>query len=229
MTITLPIKTKSCKPFTIIEQSESAAPAKPVALPKRAKLAQLIEDRITDDPYEFEGFQWAAMAQPELAEMLGASVETLRRLISKPPFDRERTHVDGRIVTLLRIGEARPMTTRHVANIMANIWRKKTERRPGKAEYGCLCGLAEVWPSGEQISILKTVLADWTGYMSCVKAEMMVAEDAGEAITFKFFKHPVISVMRRWPSVAVELHRMKLQATGKQPAATAGLILIAPK
>ena len=122
---------------------------------------------------------------------------------------------------LLRVGEAGPLTPRKIANHMANIWAKKYNRRPGNDAYGCLVGLAEVWPEGQQVAIFKAVLANWSDYMSGVRLEQNIAEDQGEAVKYLKWDYPVISVMRRYPTPAIEMYAMMLQA--KQKALPASL------
>lgn len=51
--------------------------------------------------------------------------------------------------------------------------------------------------------------------MSGVKAEIMVMEDAGKKVKFRFYKRPVIGVMRRFAAVAVEYYEMTQQANWK--------------
>lgn len=211
MAIVLKKKTIFVKTSPVIEQGKPD--------PKADALMQLIAHKVATEPFPFEGFDWCAMRQPDMADTLGFSVPTLQRLLrDSDNVVRERTHDDdGKIVALLRVGEPGPKTPRHLANIMAKIWAGKFGFRPGDENFGKLVGLAEVWPEGHQIDIFKLVISDggWPEFMSCVKAEMMVMEDAGEKVSFRFFKRPVIGVMRRFAAVAVEFYEMEKQA--KQP------------
>jgi hypothetical protein len=186
---------------------------------KADALMQLIADKIATAPFHFEGFDWCAMPQPDMAVELGFSVPTLQRLLRKSGnIVRERTHGPGEtMVALLRIGEPGPKTPRHLANIMAKIWDAKFGFRPSDENFGKLVGLAEVWPDGCQIEIFKLIISKegWPDFMSCVKAEIMVMEDAGEKVKFHFYKRPVVGVMRRFAAVAVEFYEMTQQANGK--------------
>lgn len=178
-------------------------------------LRKLIADSIANQPHELDGFLWAAHPQDWYCAELDISKETLRRWISKPPFVRQVKQIDGRNMTLLREGEPGPITHRHIANIMSNIFRKKFDKPVTRKGYGCLIGLAETWPQGEQVEIFKTVLADWQSFMSGVHCIIMEMQDAGEDVVKRFYSFPSISVMRRFSDVALELHLMKVQASTK--------------
>jgi hypothetical protein len=190
----------------------------PQPISKIELLGKLIAESIASEPYELDGFLWAVHPQEWYCSELGISVETLRRWISKPPFVRQCKQINGKKMTLLREGEPGPMTHRHIANIMSNIFRTKTSNKVGPREYGCLIGLAEIWPAGEQVEIFKTVITDWTSFMSCVHCVIMEMQDAGEDAVKRYYSFPSITVMRRFHEVGVELHLMKLQAKVKIPS-----------
>lgn len=180
-----------------------------------AKLGKLIADIIAAEPFEFEGYAWAAKDQPAWAAELGISVSTLQRMIKKPPFVRSRTHdADGKMIALLRVGKPGPKTPRHLANIMAKLFKKKFGKRPSDEAFGCLCGLAEVWPDGEQLDIFKTVLADWQGFLGVAKLVLEIAEDQG-LLTFKNLKFDYLPItLLRIDCVAaaaVEFHYTAVQ------------------
>jgi hypothetical protein len=190
----------------------------PLSISKIELLGQLIAECIASEPYELDGFLWAVHPQEWYCSQLGISVETLRRWISKPPFVRQCKQINGKKMTLLREGEPGPMTHRHIANIMSNIFRSKTGKPVARREYGCLIGLAETWPGGEQVEIFKTVMTDWTSFMSCVHCVIMEMQDAGEDAVKRYYSFPSVTVMRRFHEVGVELHLMKLQAKVKIPS-----------
>ncbi|RFC65628.1 hypothetical protein [Mesorhizobium sp. GR13] len=191
----------------------------PITKSNADALMQLIADKIATAPFHFEGFDWCAMPQADMAAELGFSVPTLQRLLRKSSnIVRERTHGPAKVmVALLRIGDPGPKTPRHLANIMAKIWNSKFGFRPSDENFGKLVGLAEVWPDGRQLEIFKLVISKegWPEFMSGVKAEIMVMEDAGKKVKFRFYKRPVIGVMRRFAAVAVEYYEMTQQANWK--------------
>lgn len=83
-----------------------------------ARLAQLVSEHAD---YEFEGFRWVACHIEGLAEELGKSVNTVRKIISQPPFHyiTRSTKEDGRHI-LLKLGDEL-CETDHV-NILRGIW-----------------------------------------------------------------------------------------------------------
>lgn len=174
-------------------------------------LRQLVASTIASEPFEFEGFQWCALSQPDMAAKLGFSISTINRLIAKPPFVRDTVQIKRRIVTLIREGVAGPMTPRHIANVMASLWRKRFERAATNDEWGCMLGLAQKWPTGHQIEIFKDVIREqsWPEFMAGVQIE--IAKISGK---HGKFAHPTMSVIRRFADVAVEYHVMKLQEAG---------------
>jgi hypothetical protein len=175
---------------------------------KTDRLRELIAKTIEEDPYEFEGFEWAARPQDDWCARLDCSVATLRRLIAQPPIVRDRARVNGRIVTLLREGEPGPKTVRHLANTMSCIWRKRFGRSVGRKDYGCLVGLAESWPEGYAVEIFKAALDDWPMFMVGVKGVIALEGGNGKEL---YLKYPSITVMRRFPKVGIELYVMQLQ------------------
>lgn len=88
-----------------------------------SRLQGLVRSCIATSPVERGGFRWAAMPQPEMCKHVGVSLATLRRMISQPPFVRERAQIDGRNFTLLREGEPGQMTPKHLANSMSKALR----------------------------------------------------------------------------------------------------------
>ena len=118
------------------------------------------------------------------------------------------------MTALIREGLSGPKTHYDLAQVMSAIWRKKFGKPNTKPEFGCLVGLAEVWPDGEQVDIFKIVLNDWSAFMAGAKIEMQLLGDEGRPLYYEF---PSLTVLRRFPEVAVELHRMTQQAGGKGP------------
>lgn len=184
--------------------------------PAAEGFADLVLAIIAEKPFTFESHEWAALSQESWSKVTGLSPATIRRIISKPPFVRERTHKDGRVITLLRIGERGPDTSRRIANKMASLYRKRFGFRPGDSQFGCLVGLAEKWPQGKQVEIFKELLADWAGFLGVAKYALEVAEDTGAIEEFKNYKfnHLPISLVRIdcVAKAAVEFYIMQRQA-----------------
>jgi hypothetical protein len=176
--------------------------------PKVESLRALIAAEIAVNPFEHEGFQWAARPQEWWTEQLGFSVSTLNRLIRKPPFVRQTKQIDKKNTTLLREGKPGQKTPRHVANIMSRIWRKRYDRPVTRAEYGCMIGLAQEWPEGYQVEIFKRVISNegWPEFMAGAWIEITKLDGVK-----RFYKFPTLTVMRRFHTVAVELYQMHAQ------------------
>jgi hypothetical protein len=176
------------------------------------RLREVVEARIATAPFEYEGQQWAAAPQAWYAEQLGVCVRTIGRLIKSAPFDHQRRQIDGKVTTLVRVGtplEKTEKTEKHYANILASIWRKKIGRRASRDEYGQINGLVQNWPKGKSIDIFKSVLDNWA--MFAAGAKQQIDMFGG---TPRYWKHPSLSVMRRFYGVAVEMHVMLLQDKG---------------
>lgn len=186
---------------------------------KSAKLVTLVNQMIADQPFVLDGQLWAARSQREWADILGVSVATLRRVISKPPFVRDRTHNSaGYIITVLRIGKAGPKTPRHLANIMAKIFEKKTKRRPSNRGYGCLVGCAELWPEGHQIEIFKLVMNEWAKFMVGFRLALDTnqiqppnTKTYEKPVEYLKLQYPHLPTLRLGASVAFEFYQMHMQ------------------
>lgn len=83
-----------------------------------ARLAQLVSEHAN---YEFEGFRWVACQIPDLAAELGKSINTVRKIISQPPFRYiTRCTEEGDKYILLKLGDEL-CETNHV-NTLRGIW-----------------------------------------------------------------------------------------------------------
>lgn len=191
-------------------------------LERHKRLCELIEQTIVEavaqgEECEFEGHHWAIRPQPEWAAMLGVSVDTITDLIKEPPIRRTYTQVDGKRAALLRVGEPAPLTAREVANIMKARFRKATGQEPEPKCWGMLKGLASKWPEGAQVDIFQTVLDEWPAFKARVAMAVNEMLANGEDAHHAWHDFPSISVMLRFHELAVELHILKLQETGKKP------------
>lgn len=177
-----------------------------------------IQELVDNNPQEFEGRSWTAYDQPYLAEVLGVSVATLRRYIAQPPVVRK--YVNNNQV-LLRIGTPDPPTHREIGNAMARLYRRRTGRKPSKSDVGCLIGLAELWPEGEQEKIFDTILKNWPQFMGM--ADAYLTENSiktGKPFKKHFFEWPVISFVRYAWEVGPEFYLDKFQKAGAIPPAS---------
>ena len=167
--------------------------------------ALMIEPVVT-----FEDEIWVHRPQGEWLELLGVSGPTFRELAKHPPVVRAKTKVQGKPAVLYRLGEAPHLSPRHIANQMTKYFRSKFElaRVPSK-EWGCLLGLAGIFPEGHQVEIFSYVVNNWSDFMGGIQ---LVETDADmEKYTGWFFKYPTIPIMRKYPVVAMEMYVAHLQ------------------
>lgn len=148
-----------------------------------------------------------------------------------PPIQKDTIQIEGRKITLLRLGKAAAPNLRKIANTMAKIWREDVSKKPtGPNVYGCICGLAEDLPAGWQVEIFKHALKDWDGFCACAKLEIEIANysaereydvftpDAltdhtlatarrfpGEHLFLRYYRFPSITFLRKFHHVATDI------------------------
>jgi hypothetical protein len=189
----------------------------PQLSPKASQIAKLIADVINADPHHQDGFAWANRPQEWWSAKLGFSVETFRRLISKPPFVRERI-IDpstAKQVTLVRVGKPGQKTKKHLQNIMSAIWRKQMECNLPSKCFGHLAGLVDHWGHDRAVDIFKLVMNDWSRFMAGVHMEIALLGDEGKK---RYYRYPATSVILRFWSVGVEMYVMDQQAKAAKDA-----------
>jgi hypothetical protein len=114
-------------------------------------------------------------------------------------------------------GQEKKEAFAHIKEIRKELKRRlwSTTRR----EYGCMIGLAEVWPDGHQIALFEMVLKRWSLFMIGVKWMVIDQEMEDQKTVERFWTHPSISVIRRFQAVAVEMALMDGQSEGKKAPA----------
>jgi hypothetical protein len=208
--------------LTFVKKLKSP-PLPPAKLDPFDVLKALIDKSIAEAPQKHDGYVWCAMAQPVMAKAIGISVKTLTRMTSKPPFVRQRAHKGGKLVALIRIGEAGPPTKRQVQNHLANIWRKKTGRKIDPKGYGHLAGLVDYWGRERAPVLLRLVLDDWPLFMTGVGIEVGKLGKAGYK---RYLKYPSSSVILRFHAVAHEMWIMDQQEKLAKKAPSASPIVL---
>jgi hypothetical protein len=183
------------------------------------RFADLIAETIkAADPLTMklcDGFAWAAMPQPAWCEKLKISDRTLRELAKCcPPIVSTKTvNEERKPIVLYRVGSEPHKSLRHLANVMAKLYRQKYGmERVSRHDWGCLIGLASVWPNGVQVDIFRSVLADFKAFMSVVKG---IDPDCPHAI--RYYKWLPIPLLRKYPDIALELYIATIQETGQVP------------
>lgn len=186
---------------------------------RQGQLCEVVLSCIESEGQSFDGQVWAIRPLEDWAALVGVSTRTIIRMIKRPPIRSTRTRVEGKVATLLRVGEASPPTHREIAQQMARVWRSKVKRQVGSDAFGCLVGLAQEWPDGHQVSVFAMMLDDWANFMVGVGMEIAFqTEVEGVAgLTKMHFKYPSIATLRRFHHVAFETWKMSLQEAGKWP------------
>jgi hypothetical protein len=188
---------------------------------KQARLdrfAKLIDDTIkAGDPHYmrvFEGAVWAALPQPSWCEKLQISDHTLRDLAKCSPIVATKTvNQEGKPTVLYRLGSVLHKSPRHLANIMACLYRAKYGvERVSRHNWGCLVGLANILPEGAQIEIFRAVLNDLPMFRSGVKCA-----DPDSSHSMRYYEWLPIPLVRKYPDVALQVYIGAMQAAGKTP------------
>lgn len=181
-------------------------------------LCNLIQEHVASDGQEFEGYEWIICSRAYWATRLGVSTRTISRLIKTPPIQTRDTMVEGKRVVLLRVGEPGKKSAKHLANIMAKDFRKRTgSKEIPDAQWGMLIGLAESWPSGYQEHIFRHVISPdgWRSFSAALNLHISFEQEANGQKNLKkrFLRHPSISVLRRFFTVAADSYKTDMQGS----------------
>lgn len=188
-------------------------------------LVSLIQDLIAKEPYELNGFKWAARPDVYYCEALVISVKTLGRRKKDPLIQWKRKRIDGKIVTLLRIGEPDLMDPEPYALALRGVWRNKTGRTPANREQQCLWGfckdvmaLPEVKaftdkPGEFAVAAFKHALDNWQLTAGCIK----LAAETVPGYKPRFWHYPNVPTILHFFRTVVYVHAMALQAQAKTP------------
>lgn len=176
-------------------------------------------------PIHAEGRDWAGITHENLAQAVGVSTKQVQRIVKKSPFHSINKVIEKRMRKLIRIRAPSDMTHEDFARIMVADWRKATGRKEERSDFGLLVGMVKDAPTGLAPDILRTVVANWSGFSAGVDLAVEVAkvegdyfDDNPEHFEKKFFYYPAISVTRRFWPVATEFYHMFIQENlGKGP------------
>jgi len=163
---------------------------------------------------------WMIRPLHEWADALGTSTKTISRLAAIPPIWSLRCQaVDddtGRRVqaVALRVGDPPKRTPQLVAGIMSKMFRRRFRRDAiTRRQYGCLVGLATVWPAGHQEKIFADALINWPDTAKAIKLHPDY-KDPPEGHVDRYLAWPCISLMRRFPAAVSDAYLTRLQASG---------------
>lgn len=187
-------------------------------LNRQEAFAQAINDTISSgEPRttcSFEEYRWAMRKQSQWGELLNISERTLRTLAKTLPIVSTKTKFGScPPIVLYRVGSAPHQSHRVVAQMMQRAFKQKYSGWKYRSkDFGCLCGLAKIWPEGTQVEILRTVMNDMAAFKTRVK---MIDEDSDFDI--RFYEYVCIPLLRKFPDIGLEMYVMRLQKEGKQP------------
>lgn len=171
-----------------------------------AQLVDFIGAAQEASPFEHQEEIWAQpLSQEAWCKAGGFALRTFQELIKVPPIRRLRCTINGRITTLLRVGEQGAEQAKAIAKGMQAYWCSATrEAKVSGGEFGMLCGLARDWPDGWQMEIFRHTLIQWPDFMDDVKFEIELAIDLRDTRQSPFHRElladPLYATARRmWP------------------------------
>jgi hypothetical protein len=182
---------------------------------RHARLVTLIEAVISSkagsETRELLGFTWAVLPQSEWSARLKITPRTLRNLAKIAPIVAQRTVTpDRRPITLYRTGAPPLCSAKKTANMMAKAFRQKYKiDRVSRADWGCLNGLAEIWPQGSQVAIFKAVLNDLPLFMAAVRTA-----DPDSQFRERYYEFLPIKLLRKFHDIGLNIYLMELQQEG---------------
>lgn len=182
-------------------------------------LYEVISTICAEAPYEAEEREWALVGYQGLSEAVGISERQIRRILNKQnPFRHVVKKLEGKKSLLVRIGHPADLTNEDFARMMVKIWEEKFKSRPNAKQFGNLVGIAKEGPRDAAVDIFRTVLANWSGFMSGVHIAITHGQVEGdhfdpnpENFDKKYYQFPSITVIRRFWHVAVDYYEMRVQ------------------
>lgn len=192
-------------------------------------LSSVVSDLLPIEGQENVGRIWVVKSRNEWADLLGVSPPTITNHYKIPPLEgtvflvenEQGKRVKGLALRLLQPGERPLQDFRDNARIMEALFKKFTEHRVTKAQWGMLNGLAGEWPDGHQIDIFKHLLSTegWISFMAALDQHIAVQnETEAKEYEKRFYRFSSINVMRAFPKVAADVYKSDMQQKGKDPA-----------
>jgi hypothetical protein len=209
------------------------------------ELVSLVEKLIAEEPFEADGFKWAARPQSFYCEALGISGATLRRIVAKPPFTRRVKLVKGIQTSLLMIGDP-PKDATYYRIKLAGIWKnspwhdlppgkhKETETKPKASravsmhEGACLWGFADELtkfmsdnfeaPEGQLGGELAVaVFKHALADWQQIMSAIKLAMEARPGYKPKFYDYPSIPIIRNFWKASVYAYVEAVQMKDVKP------------
>ena len=208
---------------------------------KKSALVALVHELVESDPYERDGFLWAARPQGFLAEKLGVAAKTISRWSGEPPFQRKVVLTpQNDKVTLLRVGDPAPPDPHAVALTLRGVWRNKTGMEPITTEKAqadwdhmkrCLWGFAKDVMALPEVkafaddpgefakAAFKFALNDWQTTASAIKIAALTHKAINPDFKIRFWDYPSVPLMLFFYKAVIHAYVTFLQMNGKVPAA----------
>ena len=179
-----------------------------------ARLVYLVQEQIAKDPYERDGKLWCRNAY-SLAPVMGISERTMRRWFNNNPtvFKLQTVKAEGRRMAIVRLADIDepPYSPTQEAKYLATIWESRIGRRHTPEEFGMLYHFAQACPAGKAGEVFKLVLKEWGVFMAIVKTSTEFAHEDSP----RYYRHPRLSIIRRFVYLAVDLWVQTQQEQGK--------------
>ena len=197
------------------------------------RLVQLVEKEAAENPFDFDGFKWAARPHAFYLAELGFSQSTLSGLVKNAPFVRrpkiigatvtvngEDVNIEGGTkVSLLRIGDPADKGPHEYALIMRGVWKNKTgwplTEHHKKLLYGMAKDMVEHFPGISPVDVFVHALDNWQQTAGAIKIAMMTQRTKTPSFDPQFHYFPCIGSIRRFYKAAIHVYVMDLQSKGK--------------
>lgn len=84
----------------------------------------------------------------------------------------------------------------------------KKYRKETPAEFGCFCGLAEIWGPEVAVKLWVYVIRDWSRFMVQLKLDNLFNDDVDEKLGGRYYEFPSAAVVRKvwWIALDLVLH-----------------------
>lgn len=188
-------------------------------------LAAVIGSEIQNYPVIHGGVAWCGLSTKMLAEKLGVSEQYVRRLVSKPPFQRRCIGRGAAVQNLVRIDDGKPIenTANDYKNIAAKLFEAKFGRKVCNHEKKLLWWFFNHLPGETGLQIFKYCIRGdgWVSFMAGVEFD---PEYKGQKL---YLERPSISVINLFWRTAHDSYLMQLQEDGEWAEANKMDFLIA--
>jgi len=148
------------------------------------------------------------------------ALRTFQKLIGVPLIRKYRCLIDGRTVTLLRVGAPGEEAVRAKAQAMRGFYQAHCAKRGwgdvvSRDAFGMLCGLARDLPDGRVFAVFKHVVRWWPDFMDVarfeIEAAIMCLSDDGDPFHPDALGDHTLTTARRFanrrPDLSLRVYR----------------------